>query len=87
MEDYIAANSVILNPLHFQGYTTIGCNRCTTPVLPGEPNARGAGGIWAPGLPIAGSIRPISPAQDSVAIEVSQDLADRILGRRTDFVI
>jgi len=41
MEQYIAANNVIVNPLHAQGYPTISCNRCTTPVLPGEPERAG----------------------------------------------
>ncbi len=38
---YIDSNNVIVNPLHAQGYPTIGCTRCTTPVLPGEPERAG----------------------------------------------
>ena len=41
MKEYIEQHNVIINPLHSQGYTTIGCNRCTTPVLPGEPPRAG----------------------------------------------
>jgi 3'-phosphoadenosine 5'-phosphosulfate sulfotransferase (PAPS reductase)/FAD synthetase len=32
LDDYVQEHQVIVNPLHSQGYTTIGCNRCTTPV-------------------------------------------------------
>lgn len=34
--DYIAANDIIVNPLTLQGYPSIGCMPCTTPVAPGE---------------------------------------------------
>ncbi len=34
--DYIAANDIIFNPLTLQGYPSIGCMPCTTPVAPGE---------------------------------------------------
>ena len=33
---YIAANHVIVNPLLNQGYPSIGCMPCTTPVAEGE---------------------------------------------------
>ena len=33
---YVAANDIIVNPLTLQGYPSIGCMPCTTPVAPGE---------------------------------------------------
>jgi phosphoadenosine phosphosulfate reductase len=87
LDDYIQAHGVIVNPLHAQGYTTIGCNRCTTPVLPGEPPRAGRWRHLGPWSAYCG-INPTDFArEESVAIDLSQDLVDRILGRRTDFVI
>lgn len=34
--EYISDNDVIVNPLLEQGYLSIGCRPCTTPVAPGE---------------------------------------------------
>jgi phosphoadenosine phosphosulfate reductase len=34
--DYIRKNNVLYNPLHDQGYPSIGCSRCTKPVKPGD---------------------------------------------------
>lgn len=34
--DYIAEHDIIVNPLTLQGYPSIGCMPCTTPVAPGE---------------------------------------------------
>jgi phosphoadenosine phosphosulfate reductase len=34
--DYIKTNHVIYNPLHDQNYPSIGCEKCTRPVKPGE---------------------------------------------------
>jgi phosphoadenosine phosphosulfate reductase len=34
--DYVRENDVPVNPLHEQGYPSIGCSPCTTRVLPGE---------------------------------------------------
>ncbi len=87
LEEYIARHQVIVNPLHSQGYTTIGCNRCTTPVLPNEPPRAGRWRHLGPWSVYCG-INPTDFASDTaLAIELSQDLVDRILGRRTDFVI
>ena len=36
VEDYIAEHDIIVNPLTRQGYPSIGCMPCTTPVSPGE---------------------------------------------------
>lgn len=84
---YIEENQVIINPLHAQGYATIGCNRCTTPVLPNEPKRAGRWRHLGPWSVYCG-INPtdLDPSR-SPAVEFSQDLIDRILGRETDFVI
>jgi phosphoadenosine phosphosulfate reductase len=87
MASYIGQNNVILNPLHAQGYSTIGCNRCTTPVMPGEPNRAGRWRHLGPWSVYCG-INPTDLSTDTTsAIELPQDQIDRILGRRTDFVI
>jgi phosphoadenosine phosphosulfate reductase len=44
VEDYIAANNILLNPLLSDGYGSIGCAPCTRRLLPGE-DARA--GRWA----------------------------------------
>ena len=36
VDRYIAANDVIVNPLQYEGYPSIGCWPCTEPVLDGE---------------------------------------------------
>ncbi|MCB0963749.1 MAG: phosphoadenylyl-sulfate reductase [Acidimicrobiales bacterium] len=36
VDDYIAANGIIVNPLTQQGYPSIGCMPCTSPVAEGE---------------------------------------------------
>jgi phosphoadenosine phosphosulfate reductase len=44
VDSYIEENSVLINPLFFDGYTSIGCEPCTRRPLPGEdPRA----GRWA----------------------------------------
>jgi phosphoadenosine phosphosulfate reductase len=87
MDAYIAEHDVILNPLHFQGYATIGCNRCTTPVLPNEPKRAGRWRHLGPWSVYCG-INPTDFDSDTApAIDLPQDLVDRILGRETDFVI
>jgi phosphoadenosine phosphosulfate reductase len=44
MDNYIADNGVIVNPLHYDGYPSIGCKPCTRPVTPGEDPRSGR---WA----------------------------------------
>lgn len=87
LESYITENNVLTNPLHKQGYSTIGCNRCTTPVLPGEPKRAGRWRHLGPWSSYCG----INPTDlddgSSLAIDLPQDLVDRILGQKTDFVI
>jgi phosphoadenosine phosphosulfate reductase len=87
LKSYLDEHNVILNPLHSQGYTTVGCNRCTTPVLPDEPKRAGRWrhlGSWS-------AYCEINPTDRvggiSKSIELSTDLIDRILGRKTDFAI
>lgn len=44
VDAYVAENGVLVNPLFFDGYTSIGCEPCTRRALPGEdPRA----GRWA----------------------------------------
>jgi phosphoadenosine phosphosulfate reductase len=87
MESYISDNEVIINPLHSQGYATIGCNRCTTPVVAGEPKRAGRWrhlGPWA----IYCGINPTDLDNGtSEAVDLPQSLIDTILGRKTDFMI
>ncbi|MFA1545463.1 phosphoadenylyl-sulfate reductase [Actinomadura chokoriensis] len=44
MDDYIEDNGVLVNPLHYDGYPSIGCAPCTRPVEPGEDPRSGR---WA----------------------------------------
>jgi phosphoadenosine phosphosulfate reductase len=87
LEDYIASNNVILNPLHEQGYSTIGCNRCTTPVLPNEPRRAGRWRHLGPWSVYCGINPTDLDAETSPAIELPMSLVDRILGREADFMI
>lgn len=87
LEQYIAEHHVVTNPLHDQGFSTIGCNRCTTPVLPNEPPRAGRWrhlGPWS-------AYCHINPTDKdggtSHHVDLPQELVDRILGRSTDFSI
>lgn len=87
LEKYIADHHVIVNPLHDQGFSTISCNRCTTPVLPTEPPRAGRWrhlGPWS-------AYCHINPTDveggTSSHVDLPQDLVDRLLGRSTDFSI
>ena len=42
--NYIRTNNVIYNPLHDKNYPSIGCEKCTNPVLPGQDPRSGR---WA----------------------------------------
>ncbi|MGE3315622.1 MAG: phosphoadenylyl-sulfate reductase [Planctomycetaceae bacterium] len=87
MREYVKSNNIITNPLHFQGYSTIGCNRCTTPVLPQEPKRAGRWRHLGPWSVYCG-INPTDLNRDtSTAIDLPQDTIDLILGRKTDFEI
>jgi phosphoadenosine phosphosulfate reductase len=87
MDAYIRTHNVILNPLHKQGYSTIGCNRCTTPVLPGEPKRAGRWRHLGPWSVYCGINPTDLDPQRAPAVDFPQDLIDRILGRSTDFMI
>ena len=87
LADYIKNNKVITNPLHDQGYSTIGCNRCTTPVLPTEPRRAGRWRHLGPWSVYCGINPTDLDPERSPAVELSQDLVDRILGRNIDFMI
>ena len=78
---------VIVNPLHAQGFSTIGCNRCTTPVLPNEPKRAGRWRHLGPWSVYCGINPADREAGAKQAIELPQDVIDRILGRETDFSI
>jgi phosphoadenosine phosphosulfate reductase len=87
LADYIQQHSVITNPLHKQGYATIGCNRCTTPVLPDEPKRAGRWRHLGPWAMYCG-INPTDLDRGTdQAIDLPQELIDRILGRKVDFAI
>ncbi|MFO1094827.1 MAG: phosphoadenylyl-sulfate reductase [Planctomycetaceae bacterium] len=87
LEAYVTEHNVIINPLHEQGFTTIGCNRCTTPVLPSEPPRAGRWRHLGPWSMYCG-INP-TDLDDSTApsVDLPQDLIDRVLGQKTDFMI
>ena len=87
LEGYIHEHKVILNPLHKQGFSTIGCNRCTTPVLPGEPKRAGRWRHLGPWSVYCGINPTDLDPERSPAVDFPQDLVDRILGRQTDFMI
>ena len=87
VDSYIAEHNVIINPLHLQGFSTIGCNRCTTPILPNEPKRAGRWRHLGPWSVYCG-INPTDVDSDSAPyVDLPPDLIDRILGRETDFVI
>lgn len=87
MAAYIQEHHVIINPLHEQGYSSVGCNRCTTPVMPGEPKRAGRWRHLGPWSQYCG-INPTDLDEDtSPSIDLPQDLIDRLLGQKTDFVI
>ena len=87
MERYIAEHNVIVNPLHYQGFSTISCNRCTTPVLPGEPKRAGRWRHLGPWSVYCGINPTDFDGGTSLAIDLPQELIDRLLGRTTDFSI
>ncbi len=87
MDDYVSREGVITNPLHDQGYATIGCNRCTTPVMPGEPRRAGRWRHLGPWSVYCGLNPTDLDPERPPAIELSHDLVDRILGRSTDYMI
>jgi len=87
LEAYIAEHKVIVNPLHEQGFSTIGCNRCTTPVLPNEPPRAGRWRHLGPWSAYC-HINPTDKEGGTNShLDLPQELVDRLLGRATDFSI
>ena len=84
---YLAEHEVVINPLHAQGYATIGCNRCTTPVMEGEPKRAGRWRHLGPWSQYCGLNPTDMMDPHQLAVDFDQDLVDRVLGRKTDFVI
>jgi phosphoadenosine phosphosulfate reductase len=87
LRSYLEEHHVIVNPLHSQGFTTIGCNRCTTPVLPDEPKRAGRWrhlGTWSAYCEINPTDRT---GGTSKSIDLPADLIDRLLGQKNDFSI
>lgn len=87
LTEYLTENRVITNPLHEQGYATIGCNRCTTPVLPNEPKRAGRWRHLGPWSMYCGINPTDLDPEKAPAVDFSLDLIDRILGRETDYMI
>lgn len=87
LEAYLSQNEVITNPLHEQGYATISCNRCTTPIIPGEPKRAGRWRHLGPWSMYCGINPTDLDDATSSYIDLPQDLVDRILGQKTDFMI
>ncbi|MFQ5733595.1 MAG: phosphoadenylyl-sulfate reductase [Planctomycetaceae bacterium] len=87
LAEYLETHDLILNPLHAQGFATIGCNRCTTPVLPNEPKRAGRWRHLGPWSVYCGINPTDLDPSGSPFIDLPDDLVDRILGRETDFMI
>ena len=87
MAAYIAQHNVITNPLHEQGFASIGCNRCTTPVMPNEPKRAGRWRHLGPWSMYCGINPTDMDEETSEAVDFPQDLIDGILGQKTDFMI
>lgn len=45
--NHVVRRQVPINPLHFQGYPTIGCTHCTRPVAGSRPGDYSRAGRWA----------------------------------------
>ncbi len=87
MKEYIDTHKVVINPLHAQGFPTIGCYRCTTPVMPNEPKRAGRWRHLGPWSMYCG-INPTDVAgANPVSVDLPLELVDRILGRETDYMI
>ncbi|MBF0350859.1 MAG: phosphoadenylyl-sulfate reductase [SAR324 cluster bacterium] len=78
-EDYetlALEQDTIINPLHEQGFPTIGCNRCTTPVRPDE---RPRAGRWRhlSGVDYCG-INPTDVSHQSQTISIEEAIVLRL---------
>ena len=75
-QSHLDAPDTIINPLHFEGFPTIGCNRCTTPVREDEPKRAGR---WRhlSGVDYCG-INPTDFSKKSVSIEVPETVLNNL---------
>ena len=72
LEAYFAAHDLPRHPLEAQGYLSVGCQPCTSPVLPGEDPRAGRWrgwdktecGIHVPGAPDAGDEGELPPGYE-----------------------
>lgn len=87
MKEYIEQHEVIVNPLHAQGYETISCNRCTTPVLPDEPKRAGRWRHLGPWATYCGINPTDLDRSGQESVDFPQSLIEKILGKKADFVI
>ncbi len=79
LEAYLAAHrDVIVNPLHFMGFATIGCFPCTTPVRPDEPERAGRWRHLA-GVEYCG-INPVDRSAEAAFIELDERYAQALVG-------
>jgi phosphoadenosine phosphosulfate reductase len=71
VEDYIRVHDVPYNPLHDQGYPSIGCRPCTQPVMPGQHVRAGRWsgldkvecGLWTRPEPERKDLRHVEPSE------------------------
>jgi len=75
-ESFLAEEDTIINPLHEEGYPTIGCVRCTTPVRQDEPPRAGR---WRhlSGVDYCG-INPSDFFRSSISIKMDQNVIEKI---------
>ncbi len=73
---YLREQDTIINPLHAQGFPTIGCVRCTTPVRDDEPRRAGR---WRhlSGVDYCG-INPSDFSHKAVSIDLPEEVVHRI---------
>ncbi len=75
-QKYLEEPDTIINPLHAQGYPTIGCTRCTTPVRGDEPQRAGRWRHLA-GVDYCG-INPSDFARKKVSIDLPTAVVQRL---------
>lgn len=76
-EDLLKEPDTIVNPLHTQGYPTIGCNRCTTPVREDEHERAGRWRHLA-GVEYCG-INPTDFSRKTNSIELASTTVERLM--------
>ncbi|MBF0286712.1 MAG: phosphoadenylyl-sulfate reductase [SAR324 cluster bacterium] len=75
-QQYLHEDDTIINPLHAQGFPTIGCIRCTTPVRDDEPRRAGR---WRhlSGVDYCG-INPSDFSHKTASIELPQEVVQSL---------